>query len=905
MTVAQPDASPLGDMRFAWEWRPYQRRVLDAIDEHLANGRLHLVAAPGAGKTSLGLEVLRRVGRPALVLAPTRTIRDQWIRRLGDFLSGDEPPAWAGTDLDAPRFVTAVTYQALHTRARTPAAPDDDEGTQAEAEEGVLDLGTPSTDELDEVARRLVAAGVGTLVLDEAHHLRQEWWKALARLAAALGEPVLVALTATPPYEGTGGQWARYEELCGPIDAEIAVPELVRSGTLCPHQDFVWAVEPAPDERRLLREHDRAVDELLARLAEDPVLRAAVQQHAWVRARDPDPDAVLERPELAVALLVHLRAARCRLPRGLLRLLDCRPRDLPEATLAWWETLLAGYAGVGAGNTAAGWPSLDEVFEHRRALRRELRSLGLLQRGVLRLQEAPALRAKLLSSRAKLAACRAIYRAERRCRGDALRQVVLTDFVRDEGLAGPAPPQLGAWPIFRALAGGAAPQSAPDFALLTGRLVVVHAERFDALREALADRPGIQAEPLEALPGFVRVRWSGDTTFVPAVTRLLERGAVRVVVGTRALLGEGWDAPCVNSLVLASFVGSFVMTNQMRGRAIRSDGAQPDKVASLWHLVAADPGARLGGADVAELERRFATFVGLSADGRTIASGLGRLALARWRTPADLLASNEAMRARLEALDELGPAWRAAIERGEEGRVAPTLRAARPERMRSLFAWRTLRFLLVQASCTLVFFWAQGLRAAGLGAWESAGLVVLAVAAVAGLVLTLPAFFAALWLLLRHLPVDGSVRQLALALRDALARSGLVETPRRRLRVRTEACADGTTRVSLGGGTRREQATFVDALAELLAPLRNPRYLVVRRGRLLARVRRDYHAVPTVLGANRERAGIFARALRRRIGGIELVYTRNADGRRALLRARLRASARVFAAPPERSDRWH
>jgi len=30
----------------------------------------------------------------------------------------------------------------------------------------------------------------------------------------------------------------RDEELCGSVDAEVSVPELVMQGDLCPHQDF-------------------------------------------------------------------------------------------------------------------------------------------------------------------------------------------------------------------------------------------------------------------------------------------------------------------------------------------------------------------------------------------------------------------------------------------------------------------------------------------------------------------------------------------------------------------------------------------------------------------------------------------------------------------------------------------
>jgi superfamily II DNA or RNA helicase len=70
-------------MAFRKSWRVYQSHLLDRLDCYLDNKRLHLVAAPGSGKTVLGLEVIRRVNQPTLVLAPTITIRDQWVDRLG------------------------------------------------------------------------------------------------------------------------------------------------------------------------------------------------------------------------------------------------------------------------------------------------------------------------------------------------------------------------------------------------------------------------------------------------------------------------------------------------------------------------------------------------------------------------------------------------------------------------------------------------------------------------------------------------------------------------------------------------------------------------------------------------------------------------------------------------------
>jgi superfamily II DNA or RNA helicase len=79
-------------MAFRKDWRAYQSRLLNSLDRYLDNKRLHLVAAPGSGKTVLGLEVIRRINQPTLVLAPTITIRDQWVDRLVELFL---PPASA------------------------------------------------------------------------------------------------------------------------------------------------------------------------------------------------------------------------------------------------------------------------------------------------------------------------------------------------------------------------------------------------------------------------------------------------------------------------------------------------------------------------------------------------------------------------------------------------------------------------------------------------------------------------------------------------------------------------------------------------------------------------------------------------------------------------------------------
>ena len=95
-------------------WRSYQARVLEHLDSYLDDKRVHQVAAPGSGKTVLGLEIIRRIDQPTLVLAPTITIRDQWVDRLVRLFlpAGRSRPSWISTDLRKPATLTIVTYQA-------------------------------------------------------------------------------------------------------------------------------------------------------------------------------------------------------------------------------------------------------------------------------------------------------------------------------------------------------------------------------------------------------------------------------------------------------------------------------------------------------------------------------------------------------------------------------------------------------------------------------------------------------------------------------------------------------------------------------------------------------------------------------------------------------------------------
>src|SRR5207244_2598621 len=204
-------------------FRRYQLRALEAFERSRATGetQIHLVSPPGSGKTVLGLEGARRLGRRTLVVCPNTAIQGQWVRQWQDF----QPATVAAATVMGPDVgLVVLTYQAI-------ANLDDDASVQEHAQnlwevsrEATVDsYGAAPDDELRAYraqARRQVAAsgdharllellrpdahrlletmrtsGPWTIVMDECHHLLSTWGYVMRAFARELGpETVIVAL---------------------------------------------------------------------------------------------------------------------------------------------------------------------------------------------------------------------------------------------------------------------------------------------------------------------------------------------------------------------------------------------------------------------------------------------------------------------------------------------------------------------------------------------------------------------------------------------------------------------------------------------------------------------------------------------------------------------------------------
>ena len=522
-------------LRFTGSWRRYQELALAAFERDRAGGhdRTHIIAPPGSGKTLVGLEICARIGRPALVLAPNSAVQAAWMAAARSFDGGADAVA---PELGAP--IAVLTYQSL-CRFDDPAAllgdlaehrwtaeravatgrPEAEVAAEAAAWTGeaarrrVRELGRITATLKREIARAehgdlhlaalfsapvreriaaLRSAGVGTVVLDECHHLASLWGYAVRAAVEELGDVHLVGLTATPPAELTSAEEDLYAALLGPVDFTVPTPAVVREGYLAPYQELAWLTRPLDGEAQWLAEHDSRFRELIDAMHDD--VEGPLSFPGWVIRRLRERDRGVEDAQLSWGAFQrrHPRLARAGirfLASGGLALPPEAPRGegfREQPSLEDWLVLLDDYAL----RCLAAHPS-PEATARWESIAAALRDLGftLTRRGIRRGRS--DVDRLLTGSAAKGVALAEIVAAEYDARGAGLRALVLCDGerprqVREDALVAVLAPEAGTAPeAVRALASDW--RTAPLAPLLvSGRGLRCAPEHAGLLLEALA-----------------------------------------------------------------------------------------------------------------------------------------------------------------------------------------------------------------------------------------------------------------------------------------------------------------------------------------------------------------------------------------------------------------------------------
>ena len=800
--------------------RVYQRRAVDELTASLEGDcdRICLIAPPGAGKTRCALHVASKLERTVDVRVPTTALVQQWQQRIAEEV--------VAVGQEAARPFRVSTYA-----AKCALPPD------------------------------------ALVILDEAHHLGAAWGREL--LDQLTPENRLLGLTATPP-EGSDG-WDQFLRLVGAHPVEVPAPPLVRDGHLSPFIDLVWPVIAEMDDLDGLREADQALREV------ERTHEQELGLHTERRLRED---------------LWELTEDRFARRKGLLVAL-CRVRH------TWGRTMPADLL---VDDELTARPTLHDRVQvlwdfgaDRDDVRKAIRAAGFRRAGSGLVLAVDVAYRNLAASASRLAGMVEILAMEARTRTDWMRALILTDRDIEGG-------KLSAREVLRALVSH--PETdALDPILVTGKAFWVDDDLWPRIAPQLPD---------------LRYRDVGDhkevdishwpvAERVAVVTGLLTRGVTRCLVGTRHLLGEGWDCPAVNCVVDLTGIAAPVTVNQVRGRALRQDPADPGKVASLWEVIAVAPGIDGGDRMLQTLRARHANTLGIDDEGR-IRAGVGRidprLAGTADQVAADTAAIREAMCHRVETMHDARAAWavgqeyidrrvwrvsgRAKLPRAAQvTEDAPDVPMIDPQRAAEALPSSLVVRRQVRVAKARRRGWYELAALGGLG--SSAAVTVAAAAAApfvlpAGRIATgvgglaLAALFMAAGggvgasaLLRRRRPapdpeaehIDAAIQ----ALDDALRRKGQLHGVLRR--EGDDAWIEGDP---------EESRLFAVAAAELLGPVRYPRYLLIEPDSRI-------WPVPATLGADRSSADRFARCWAAHVGTGEVLYARGERGKELLRRA--------------------
>jgi len=715
--------------------------------------------------------------------------------------------------------------------------------------------------------QRLRERGIGLLILDECHHLMGHWGRVLAEAHELLGQPVVVGLTATPPDEqGKSPQdIQRYTEFFGPIDYDVPVPAVVKDGFLAPYQDLAYFVRPAGDELAYIAKADEDLDELVEEFTKPPqdneappapselltdwLLRVLAERRLptgkmkqWATFEERD-------PQFADSARLFLMARRIPLPKG-----------VPEPELS---TPLGEIPEM-----AILVPVLDRYIRHKLRRSRRKADQELAERAIRRLRRlgvqitetgsqpcASPVGRVMAYSRSKTDALVPILQAERRALGARIRAVVITDYEKTSAVSTDIGNPLdeeagGAIAAFRTLLRD--PETdALDPVLLTGSTVLVD--------DDLSPRLEAEAKAWLAANGFdVALRFAEEAGFnvltgqgadwcprvyVAMITELFQRGVTKCLVGTRGLLGEGWDAEKANLLIDLTTVTTSMTVRQVRGRTIRLDPDHPQKLANNWDVVCVAPEFTKGLDDYGRFIGKHRWVFGLTDDG-AIEKGVGHV------------------HAAFTALKPEG------IE-GSMGVLNADMveRAGRRARFREL--WRIGEPYSPEPI--------HALETKPIRAGSSPGF---------------PPFR------LATDPWSGSSLTLAIseAVLGALRAARLI---RGRCRLHAGERAGGYVRVFLQDAAEADSALFTGAVEEALGPLRHPRYIIPRYveyrehgwlsrilpeivGRYFQRRRREMamlHAVPSALGRHKDLVAIYQQWWNKHVSPGEAKFAHRGEGK--------------------------
>ena len=495
--------------------------------------------------------------------------------------------------------------------------------------------------------QRLRDVGLGMVILDECHHLLGHWGRVLASANEYLQDPIVVGLTATPPEKAKKEteDAKRYREYFGPVDFEVPVPAVVKDGFLAPYQDLAYFVRPTSEELLFIAQTSDRLDALIEELCQPSTsdqppresLPAYLQRVLSTRSLPTGTmenwdDFVLRAPAFSSYARLFLHERGIALPPGVPKV------DADELSSAKFEEPMQKLGPILSWYIRHGLRRSSDEANHRLADKTatQLRLLGVQITEVGTQVCASPVSRVLAYSKAKAQALIPILNREFETMGDRLRAVVVCDYEKTSAVTGEIRHLLdeevgGAIAAFRELLTDPT-TDALNPVLITGSTVLVDDDLKPKLeiaaRQWLSDNKKSVDFSWTEGTGFFMLQGKGadwcPRVYIEMITELFQQGITRCLVGTRGLLGEGWDANKINVLIDLTSVTTSMSVNQLRGRSFRLDPDMPDKLANNWDVVCLAPEFQKGLDDYHRFRRKHKKLYGVTDDG-AIEKGVGHV----------------------------------------------------------------------------------------------------------------------------------------------------------------------------------------------------------------------------------------------------------------------------------------
>lgn len=857
---------------FKGTFRKYQAEVLQEFDKHIKDKKINVVAAPGSGKTILGLQMICKLNQHVLILAPTITIRNQWKER---FISSYVPEGmqidFISDDVYNLNKFNIVTYQALHYALNKRKIKEESEREEEESNCRV------KTEKIDyNLVQELKDKNIKTIVLDEAHHLRAEWWKSLCEVIKGIEDVKVISLTATPPYDVDENEWRKYEEICGTIDAEISVPELVATGDLCPHQDYVIFNMVTKQELSEIKKIRNDIDDFIKALKQNNEFIELLKSNKILNNWQMNEEIILSDAQYYSSIIIFLNSIGVNIDKRIVKLIS-DAFIIPKFNKKWAEVLLKNIIYIHKED----YPESEQLIKD---LKKQLEILGCVEKRNVYLEEVSAIKKLMASSIGKLESIEQIAEKEYGSLKENLSMVILADYIRYDYLDCNIQDinKIGVVPIFRRIH---AKNISNNIAVLTGKLKIVPKSVVPYIKEQLKliniNDDNIFSD-LTIDNNYVVIEGSKkiENAIVKIVTECVNLKKINILIGTVALLGEGWDAPAVNSLILASYVGSFMLSNQMRGRAIRKSREQ-NKTANIWHLASL---AKLGNnevdfSDLETLQRRFKGFVGIAYYDDLIQDGIERLSIIdKEKLKQNYLKINEEMYKIALNRELMAERWKKILDLfgGTNIKIVDKLngdfKISNKIFITMDFTRMLLSLLIVNIGIIIV------LGVIGTNFSNMIGRIIINIVVLIYYLVKI----------IRHLNPINYMKEIGKTILDSMIICNKLLTNKQLVSTEIEKFefdGDKYYKVYLKGATVYENNLFIRSFEEVYNKVADTRYIIcVKRKNKLTKD--SYFNVPSILDNDKHDATIFLNEWNSNVCNGNLIYTRSKEGRKLLLKAR-------------------